>query len=86
MDVYNRSSYCRVLAYARGSEWLLLVGILTAVVIGAVYPVFSIFLSQLLHLMIINENYTSESFMEEANPKTLIFFLLGVLGLLLNVV
>lgn len=60
---------------------MFILGILASGVLGAVYPVFSIFLSSMLQIML-----TKKYFMEEANTKALIFFLLGVLGLLLAII
>jgi hypothetical protein len=51
MEVYNRNTYSRVFAYAKGSEILFVFGILSSGIVGAVYPVFSIFLSQMLRVM-----------------------------------
>ena len=60
---------------------MFILGILASGLLGAVYPVFSIFLSSMLQIML-----TKKYFMEEANTKALIFFLLGVLGLLLAII
>lgn len=81
MEVYNKNTYSRVFSYARGNQILFVIGVLASGLLGAVYPVFSIFLSSMLQIMLSKKN-----FMEEANTKALIFFLLGVLGLLLSIV
>jgi hypothetical protein len=57
------------------------IGILASGIVGAVYPVFSIFLSRMLQIML-----TQKDFIVEADTKALIFFLLGVLGLLMSVI
>lgn len=54
---------------------------LSSGIVGAVYPVFSIFLSSMLKIML-----TQKNIIDDASTKALIFFLLGVLGLLMSTV
>jgi hypothetical protein len=82
MEVYKRNTYTRVFAYARGSEILFVFGILSSAIVGAVYPVFSIFLSMMLKVMMMKQN----DFIDQANKYALIFFLLGLLGLIMSVI
>lgn len=82
MQVYNKNTYSRVFAYAKGHIFLFIIGVIVSGMLGAVYPVFSIFLASMLQIMLAKP----KDFMDSANTKALIFFLLGVLGLLLSVI
>jgi hypothetical protein len=81
MEVYNKNTYSRVFSYAKGSEILFVFGVIASGIVGAVYPTFSIFLSRMLQIML-----TQKDFIVEADQKALIFFLLGVLGLIMSII
>lgn len=64
----------------KGKIPIFVVGIICSTAGGCIYPVFTIFLSNLLQNMLDKDNLINE-----ASDKALIFFLLGVLGIILSI-
>ena len=83
--------------YAKGNYFIFFIGLICAGVSGSVYPVFSIFLSNMLVVMFEqhglaklgtdSEEYQQKisQLIDRANTYALIFFLLGVLAVIMSV-
>lgn len=82
MNVYNKNTYSRVFSYARGHEVLFILGVLISGMLGAIYPVFSIYLASVLQLMLVKP----KDFLEQSDTNSLAFLILGIIGFFLSIV
>ena len=51
LEVYNKNTFSRIFSYVKGNYIIFGIGMLCAGINGAIYPVFTIFLSKMLVTM-----------------------------------
>jgi hypothetical protein len=80
---YEKGIFKRVFSYSEGSVWAFVLAILMAGINGAIFPIFSIFLSQMLAILVVFNSDPVQS-RKDADKYALIFFLLGILAFIVN--
>jgi hypothetical protein len=62
MDKYNKVIFRRIFSYSKDKRIIFILGIIAALALGVIYPVFSIFLSKIFSsLLIITADHNNQT-------------------------
>jgi ATP-binding cassette, subfamily B (MDR/TAP), member 1 len=81
---YEDGIFGRLFSYASDKKCLFLLGFFVSVINGCIFPVFSIFLSKMLAVLV-NFNSDSVQARTDANLYALLFLLIGIASFILNI-
>lgn len=85
MKKYDQGTFGRLFAYASDKKILFIIGFIVSIANGLIFPIFSIFISKMLAVLIqFNSDPTQAR--KDANIYALIFFLLGIASFILNLI
>lgn len=81
-EKYGSALITRMFAYTRPDLIYLIIGVIAAMGNGVIFPIFSIYLSKMIGILI--DMQLGEALQSDANDQALIFFLLAIGGFFAN--
>lgn len=83
LEKYEKSIFGRVFSYSSGKACQFILGIIVAILNGLIFPVFSIFLSKMLTILI-QFNLNPVQARTDANTYALVFLIIAIVSFFTN--